>query len=161
MAVVQGYEQLRRRLIAISGTQGSSEVMRALGFAAVREQKLLVRRRTDTTGRTIRVGAVSATSVTTVAGGAAVFLEEGTRPHLITPKAGMALRFAAKGVGVTLAGRVRSGEVRRLGNAAFVFAKVVHHPGTRAYPFMLPGAKLAVQRTGLIDAIVSKWNESA
>lgn len=161
MAVVQGYEQLRRRFVAISGQQGSTQVMRMLGLAAVREQKLLVRRKTGNTGRTIRVGDVSPTSVTTIAGGAAAFLEEGTRPHLITPKAAMALRFAAPGVGVTLAGRVRTGEVRRLGKGAFVFAKVVHHPGTRPYPFMVPGAKLAVQRTGLTDAIVSKWNDAA
>lgn len=161
MSALQGYEQLRRRLVAISGAQGSSQVMRMLGLAAVREQKLLVHRKTGTTGRTIRVGTVTPTSVTTIAGGAAAFLEDGTRPHLITPKAAMALRFAAPGVGVTLAGRVRTGEARRLGKGAFVFAKVVHHPGTRPYPFLLPGAKLAVQKSGLTDAIVERWNQAS
>lgn len=46
----------------------------------------------------------------------APYVNDGTRPHTIRPKKGEALRF-------TVGGRV-------------VFARVVHHPGTRARPFL-------------------------
>lgn len=46
----------------------------------------------------------------------AAFVNDGTRPHIIRPRTKQALRFV-------IGGRV-------------VFAKVVHHPGTRARPFL-------------------------
>ena len=46
----------------------------------------------------------------------AAAVNDGTRPHIIRPRTAQALRF-------TIGGRV-------------VFAKVVHHPGTRARPFL-------------------------
>lgn len=46
----------------------------------------------------------------------APYVNDGTRPHLIRPKTKQALKF-------TIGGRT-------------VFAKVVHHPGTRANPFL-------------------------
>lgn len=44
------------------------------------------------------------------------FVNDGTRPHVIRPRNAQALRFR-------VGGRV-------------VFARVVHHPGTRARPFL-------------------------
>lgn len=44
------------------------------------------------------------------------YVHDGTRPHIIRPRNARALRFV-------IGGRV-------------VFAKVVHHPGTRARPFL-------------------------
>lgn len=154
MAEVQGYQALQRRFAAISGTTGSIETMRMLGLAAVREQKLLVRRRSGNTGRTIHVSEVTATSVVTSAAGAAIYLEEGTRPHEITPHAAKALRWAASPGGRTLGGGIRSGADVR-------FATKVHHPGTRPYPFMLPGAKMALSKAGILDGIVRRWDEAA
>lgn len=46
----------------------------------------------------------------------AAAVNDGTRPHIIRPRQAQALRFV-------IGGRV-------------VFAKVVHHPGTRARPFL-------------------------
>lgn len=46
----------------------------------------------------------------------AVMVHDGTRPHVIRPVRKQALKF-------TIGGQV-------------VFAKVVHHPGTRARPFL-------------------------
>jgi hypothetical protein len=46
----------------------------------------------------------------------AVMVHDGTRPHIIRPRSKQALKF-------TIGGQV-------------VFAKVVHHPGTRAKPFL-------------------------
>ena len=153
MAEVQGYSQLQARLHAIGG-QGSSSFMRLLGLAAVREQKLLVHRKTGNLGRSIGLGAVTPTSVVTKAGANyAAFVELGTRPHEITPKAAKALRWAASASGARLTGTPRTG-------AAVVFATRVHHPGTKPYPFMVPGAKIAVSKTGA-DAIVTAWNGAA
>lgn len=50
------------------------------------------------------------------AGGAAVFLEAGTRAHTIEPRNGKVLRFMVAG--------------------SYVFARKVNHPGTAARPFM-------------------------
>jgi hypothetical protein len=153
MAEVTGYSALQARLHAI-GSQGSSSFMRLLGKAAVAEQKFLVHRKTGNLGRTIHVGAVTPTSVETIASANyAAFVELGTRPHTITPRAKKALRWAASPAGRRLTGTPRKG-------AAVVFAKRVHHPGTKPYPFMIPGAKAAVNKTGL-QAIVDAWNGAA
>lgn len=155
MADLTGYTELKRRFAAIGMNGRTAPFMRALGLAAVREQKLLVHRKTGNTGRTIKVEAVSDTSVTTSAGGAAVYLELGTRAHEITPKARMALRFAPGAGGARLSGRPRAG-------AAVVFAKRVHHPGSKAYPFMVPGAQKALANAdNTIGPLVDRWNGAA
>jgi hypothetical protein len=74
-----GYNQLQQRLHAIGGLR----ITKQLGLATVRYSKLLVHRKTGHTGRTIRIGALTETSVTVVAGGAAVYLERGTRPEAV------------------------------------------------------------------------------
>lgn len=153
MANLVGYAGLQRRLTAIGGTQSTRAMMMQLGLLAVREQKLLVHRKTGTTGRTIRVSHADADSVTTEARAAAVFLERGTRAHLIRPRTKRALRFAATAAGRRLTGSPRKG-------AAVVFATRVNHPGTRAYPFMRPGARKAIEKAGLTDAIVTAWNRA-
>lgn len=155
MAEIQGMRQLQSRLNAISSPAFGRKAMNLLGLAAVREQKLLVHRKTGTTGRTIHVGPVTDKSVTTEAAAAARFLEFGTKAHLIKPKTRKALRWAANASDRRLTGSPRTG------TSAFVFARVVHHPGTKPYPFMLPGAKIAVGKAGLLDTIVTTWNNAA
>ena len=145
-----GVTSLQRRLAAISGPGALDQIMGLIALAAVREEKLLVHRKTGNTGRSIHVDSVTGGTATLSAGGAAVFLEFGTKPHTITPKAAQALRFAASPGGARLTGSPRSG-------AEVVFARVVHHPGTHPYPFMLPGAVAAVQQAG-IDPIIDAWN---
>jgi len=145
-----GETALMRRLAAISGPMAMQRWHQLVGTAAVREQKLLVHRKTGNTGRSIHLESATAQGATTEAGGAGVYLEFGTRPHTITPKAAQALRFAASPGGARLTGSPRAG-------APVVFAKVVHHPGTKPYPFMLPGAVAAVQAAGLTP-IIDAWN---
>jgi len=55
------------------------------------------------------------------------YLEQGTRPHIIRPVRAKALRFEV------------NGEV--------VFARLVHHPGTRPYPWLMPAFERAVNET--------------
>lgn len=53
------------------------------------------------------------------AGGASVFLEEGTKPHMIMPKFASVLAWDDPIMGM-------------------MFASMVQHPGTRKYPFVKP-----------------------
>ena len=153
---LQGYEHLQRRLHAISGPQATAGLMRTIGLAAIREQKLLVQRKTGITGRSVHLADVTATTALTLAAGAARFLEDGTRAHDITPNAKKALRWAASSsTGFRLTGSPRKGS-----SVGWAFAKVVHHPGTKAHPFMLPGAQLAVSKSGALDKIIVDWNKA-
>ncbi|OMB79285.1 hypothetical protein A5743_14390 [Mycolicibacterium conceptionense] len=78
--------------------------------------------RTGNLGRTIGEGQIHFTGPRTVAGSVhakadyALYVHEGTRPHVIRPKRAQALRFQ-------IGGRT-------------VFARLVRHPGTRARPFL-------------------------
>jgi hypothetical protein len=153
--VVSGIPQLERRLAAIDPRTGGSAFMQRLGLSTVREAKLLVPRRTGNLGRSIHISSLSPQSVTVEASaGYAAFVEMGTRPHEITPRTKLALRFAASPGGARLSGTPRSG-------APVVFAKRVHHPGTRPHPYLLPGAEAAVAKSGLADEIVARWNGAA
>lgn len=154
---LQGGQQLSNRLHAIAN--GGPVILRRLQIGTVYEAKKLVARKTGTTGRTIRPGRTGPREAFVVAGGAALFLEKGTRPHVIVPRNGQALRFPAKGTPVTLAGRVRSSHAGRPG--AYVFATKVNHPGTKPQPFLLPGAKRAVAKAGLDRVVVDLWNKAA
>lgn len=150
MTDIKGIPQLRARFEAI---KPSPDLMRALALTAVREQKLLVPRRTGNLGRSIGIGSVGPTFAETIAtANYAAFVELGTKPHTIVPRNRKALRFAVGG-GATLAGRPRSG-------SSVVFAKKVNHPGTKPHPFMVPGAEKAVRELG-VEPIVKRWNDAA
>ena len=153
--VIIGLGALDRRLNAISPLKGGSALMKKLAASTIREEKLLVPRKTGNLGRSIHVQSVTAESATIIAAANyAAFVEYGTKPHEITPNAKKALRFAASAAGRRLSGSPRKG-------ANVVFAKVVHHPGTKPHPYMVPGAKLAVSRAGLVEEIIKEWNGAA
>lgn len=158
-ATLVGAPKLKARLKAVKGTPAPT--MRTLGLATVAGAKRKVSVKTGLTRRTIRLASFSAREARVEAGGAAVWLEKGTRAHLIRPRRAKVLRFPAKGVGTTRAGRVRTGEARRLGNAAYVFARSVRHPGTKARPFILPAAREAIAAAGLKDIVIRRWNDAA
>lgn len=88
--------------------------------------------RTGNLGRTIGEGQIHFTGPRTVAGSVhakadyALYVHEGSRPHLIRPKRAQALRFQ-------IGGRT-------------VFAKLVRHPGTRARPFLRNAAERIAAR---------------
>jgi hypothetical protein len=154
---LKGYGALNARLDAIGKT---APFMHELGLRTVAHAKKRVRRKTSTTSRTIRLERYDDESARITVGGAGPFLEFGTRPHVIRPRKGRVLRFPAAGTKTTLAGRARTGEVRRLGSGAYVFTRQVHHPGTKPYPFLVPGAQDAFREVG-VDPIVQAWNGAA
>ena len=151
-ASIEGVKQLRARIDAIKPNAG---LMRRLALSAVREQKLLVPRRTGNLGRSIHLGAVTPTRAETIASADyAIHVETGTRPHVIRPRHRKALRFAADAGSARLSGSPRSGGRVR-------FAKRVNHPGTRPQPFMVPGAEKALDAVGLKAEVIRSWDEAA
>jgi len=152
--IVQGKHALELRMSAVSKA-GGIKMTRMLGLSTVREAKLLVHRKTGNLGRSIHVASVTEKSVTVIASaGYAADVELGTRPHEITPKAAKALRWAASASGRRLSCAPRKG-------AAVIFATRVHHPGTKPYPYLVPGAKRAVAKGGLKDVVIDVWNAAA
>lgn len=167
-----GYTQLRARIAAISGPNLGPALMKTLGMATVCEAKLLVPRKTGNLARSIHVANATPTSVDVIAATSyARYVERGTGPHEITPNAKKALAFASQGIVnerfgpqpsiFRLSGSIRVGALRKFGNAAFIVVKKVHHPGTRAHPFLMPGAQAAAAKSGLRDRIVAAWNDAA
>lgn len=154
---LEGRRQLEARLTAVGNTKDTA---RRLGLLTVAGAKKTVRRATGNTSRTIRMTQYDENGATVRVGGAGPWLEYGTRPHIIRPRNAKALRFPAKGVATTLGGRVRTPTLKRLGSAAYTFARIVRHPGTRAYPFMMPAARAAVEKLG-IGHIIERWNGAA
>ncbi len=153
MADVEGLTALQRRLAAISGPNIGRQMMTIVGMAAVREQKLLVHRKTGNLGRTIHLAEVTDDSALTVASASyAAYVERGTRPHVITPKVAKVLAWGGPR---RLSGALRSGA------KPTHFARLVHHPGTKPYPYMLPGAEKAVADAHLGDVVVKEWNGAA
>ena len=121
--------------------------LKALQISAIREAKLLVHRKTGHLGRSIVPGPVTKDHAVIEA---RTPLELGAKPHIIRPKRAKVLAW---------------GGVRRLsgtlasGSSPTHFARFVHHPGNKPYPYLVPGAKKAV--AGLKDAIVTVWNRAA
>lgn len=155
MSDLKGKAQLQARLTAIGKTQG---LMQSIVIHGVREAKLLYTRQSKKTGnlgRSIRPGRVSATKGEIIAGGRlkvgyAAFVERGTRPHIIRARNKRALAWGGP--------RRLSGSLRT-GAAPTHFATLVHHPGTKAKPFLVPGLQKAAKEQGL-DTIVAAWNKA-
>ena len=135
----KGLPQLRKRLDAI-GELGP--FMRDIALDAIGEQKKRAPVKTGNLRRSIRLGRITARSAETIAGANyAAYVEFGTKPHEIRPRSKRALRWKDKGGG-------------------FRFATRVNHPGTRAKPYMIPGAEAAIAATGA-SQIVKRWNRAA
>lgn len=141
--------------------------MKRIALRVVREQKLMVPRKTGNLGRSIRIGAVTPKSAETIAGAKyAIFVETGTKAHDIYPTTKKALSWKTGGTRkrqrVEVAGRSFFAEAAPKRSKKTVhFAKRVRHPGTKAKPFMVPGAQKALQDEGLADVVVAAWNEAA
>lgn len=151
---LEGGRELQARLKAVEGS--STGLPRLLGLAVVAEAKRLVPRKTGNLGRRITLGTSSGDQIMVRARTPyAAAVEFGTGPHVIRPKRRRMLRFPAAGSQVTLGGRVKKGKGR------YAFARMVRHPGTRAQPYLIPGARNALGKFGLLNAIVTAWNKAA
>lgn len=159
MASLQGYDQLQRRLKAISPQAG---VMKLYGTAVVGELKRNIPRKTSGTSRTIHLASATATSARVEGNAVAKWLDVGTGiygPHKkkITPKVKKALAFYAGPAGsMRLTGRPRSGAAGA--GASKVVVRSVK--GMKAQPYVDRSID-AVERKIGVDLIVKRWNEAA
>lgn len=148
MADLKGYTQLMARLRAMGETNAE---LRVLQLSAVREAKLLVHRKTGHLGRSIVPGSVTKDhAIIEARTPYAAAVEFGTKPHVIRPRKAKVLAWGGT--------RRLSGTLAK-GSSPTHFAREVHHPGSKPYPYLIPGAKKAV--AGIKDAIVKLWNEAA
>lgn len=153
--MLNGKNQLEARLRAIGKTE---TLLRGIQLRGVFLAKQNTRkfRRTGNLGRTIRLGPVSDHHAVIYAGGElgvgyAGAVELGTRPHEIRPRNARVLAWGGQR---TLGGRLRSGQ------RPDHFAMRVHHPGTRAQPYLVPGLRDAAQEEGL-NILTQNWNRAA
>jgi hypothetical protein len=148
---VTGGKALIRRLNAI---QNGRPILKDIQIRATAEAKNRVPRKTGHLGRSIHPGSLTDSfAIVEASAGYAAYVEMGTKPHTIQPRNAKMLSWTT---GKRLSGRARSGK----GAGQRIFAKRVHHPGTKAQPFLLPGAVEAVKQVG-IAPIVKAWNDAA
>ena len=151
---IDGIKALRARLDAVGSNKGALRIIATQGVA---EAKRIVPRQTGNLGRTIRVGTVSDTSATVVAGGTAqvgyaMYVEQGTRAHDIVPRRAKVLAWGGA--------RTKGGRLRK-GSSPTRFARRVRHPGTRPHPYLVPGIRAALKKAGLKKAIINAWDKAA
>jgi hypothetical protein len=158
--IVVGLGTLSRRLDAISGPAIGTAMMVRIQARTLTAMKHHIARKTSQTSRALHPGPVSPTQATILGSQNALWLDRGTKPHIIRPKSKKALRWAATAAGRRLSGRPRKA-AQRGGLGGLAFAKVVHHPGTRAQPFIDASIKEAFQKSGLTDVIVERWDKAA
>lgn len=120
-------------------------------LSTVREAKLLVHVKTGYLRRSIVPGKLTNdTAEVDARTHYAATLELGSKPHIIRPVRAKVLAW---------------GGIRRLsgtlakGSSPTHFARLVHHPGTKPYPYLIPGARKAI--ANLRDAMVELWNRAA
>lgn len=143
-----GQKDAQRRLRALEETR---PLLQTIQLRAVAEAKKRVARATGHTARTIAPGDLTDSYTIVRAAGAAIFLEGGTRAHVIRPRNAKVLSWTAN---KRLSGRARTAGGRRF------FARVVHHPGTKPQPFLVPGAVAALHSVG-IRPLIEQWNRAA
>lgn len=145
---------LQRRFAAIKDQR---QMLGQLAGLAVKEAAKLAPVKTGNLRRSIRIGSVSDTQAQVIAGGAggvgyAMYVELGTKAHVIVPRNRKVLAWGGPR---RLSGSLRSG------GKATNFARRVNHPGTQPKPYLLPGAKRAVEKAGLEQSVIRAWNEAA
>lgn len=151
MSRVKGLPQLEARLKAIGDTSAD---LKRIQLATIAGAKAKVPRKTGHLGRSIVAGPLTKdTAVVQARTPYAAAVEFGTKAHDITPKKAQSLAWPADASGRRLSGR------RRTNSGRLIFAKKVHHPGTRAQPYLVPAAKAAVGDLGTV--IVDRWNDAA
>ena len=161
-AGLAGYGDLMKRFEALRSGKASRLILGQLGELAVQRAREIVPRKTRNLQRTIRVDSVDEQQQTVriVAGGMskgvevgyAAAVEFGSGPHVIRAKRAKALAW---GGARRLSGSLRTGSKPEF------FARSVHHPGTRARPYLFPGARKALQEVGLANIVIQVWNAAA
>lgn len=150
-----GGPQLSARLRAIDPSRTGQPMMELLGAGVVRESIILAPHRTGNLQHSIHVSEVTPTSVTVVASANyAASVEKGHRAFDVVPRTARVLAWAATKAGTRLTGSARKG-------AAMAFAMRVHIPAQAPHPFLEPGAREAIRKSGLLKVIIERWDSAA
>lgn len=167
---LDGVPELKARITAIKPDRA---LMHSLALQVTAEAKRLVPRKTGNLGRSILIGHVTSDSAEVKATARyALYVEAGTKKHVIKPKNKKSLFFPSQQaltdrlgkrakIRFRKSGSVTSGTLRRYGNAAFVHAKQVNHPGTKKQPFMAPAIRTVGKSIGLAAKVIEAWNKAA
>lgn len=156
MAKVKGDKALIRRIEAIAGPKTAPTMLRNWQTRTVLYAKVNAPKRSGHLKQSIHAGMRTATKAQVEASAPyAGYVEGGTKPHLILPVKGRFLAWNNTPGATRLTGTLRSG-VR-----PNIFARQVHHPGTKPHPFLMPAAERALAELGLADTIVKAWNDAA
>jgi Bacteriophage HK97-gp10, putative tail-component len=151
MATVQGLRALERRLAAIGHPK---PVLKALQIATVSEAQKRVPRKTGHLQRNIVPGALTDDhAIVEARTPYARYVEEGTGIHGPRKKRiqpGVVMAWKANG---RLTGRARAR------GSSTIFATSTQ--GAKAQPYLVPGAKAAVEASGSKDVIIKLWNGAA
>lgn len=150
---IRGLPQLRKRLFAVQ--KAPKPILARVQLDAVKAAKDLVPRKTGNLSRSISRGSLTPTfAIVKATANYAGYVELGTRPHEIRPNRAKVLAWASSPSGRRLSGTPRRG-------AAMTFARLVHHPGTKPQPFLVPGAQKALADNGWHNVIYDAWNSAA
>jgi hypothetical protein len=114
ISLVAALAEMDDKLFLVTENTGARVARDVAGLAPWRRIKKTVRHKTR------RAGSVQTATITS--GSLSVWAEFGTRAHIIRPVTARVLRFVGR-------------------NGAVVFARVVHHPGTRPIPFFRKGTE--------------------
>lgn len=158
--VLVGIDGLQRRLDAVKRAPQTIGIEWAK--ATVEEAKIRVPRKTGNLGRSIVPGSITKTSAEVIArAGYSAYVEKGTVPHEIRPRTKQALAFIPGGSRVYgPGGNTRlSGRPTVSGRGERIVVRSVHHPGTKAKPFLIPAARKARDVIGG-GTIVELWNKA-
>jgi hypothetical protein len=155
---IDGLPELHKRLENIGK---GKPLLRKLQSDTALEAKRLVPRKTTTLARSIKPGYLTDTEALVKATAAyAAYVEIGTgiygpkRKPIVPRNANVLAWRTGK---VTLAGKSRVKGGKEL--AGWAFARSVK--GRPATPYLVPGAKKAVEKNGLRDVVIELWNEGA
>lgn len=149
---VKGAKELNRRLKAIGETP--HDALRKIQLDAVANAKRAVPRKTGNLGRSIAPGGLSNDyAIVRARANYAAYVEFGTKAHDIKPRTKKVLAWPAAG-GARLSGSPKRG-------AKMIFARKVHHPGTKPQPFLVPGAEKAISDNLGADVVIKAWNRAA
>lgn len=155
---IRGADNLRARLEALSASGNRRGMLSMLAHTAEDEAKNLVPKKTGNLYRSIRVGTITDKKAEVKAGGTR---EVGYAAHVeFGTKGGQMLRPVKKRALAWGGPRRLSGTLRTGGKAEF-FSMGHLRGATRAQPYLVPGAKKAIERGGLKDAVIKTWNEAA
>ena len=153
-----GYEALQARLQRLGHMD--ARLMKMLGAQVIREATIRAPQKSRNLVRTLQYQPISETEARVAArANYAAFVEFGTglygpKHERITPKAKKAMRWmGGPASAFRLSGSVRSGNAGA--GAGYIFATSTK--GMHPHPFLIPGAKAAIQNAGLANEVHLVW----